>query len=260
MTPKIKRGDRITAKLQNQLIDSANKPIQTRRGFSDGVSKEFRAPRLWVIGKAFTDIPSYSIFTIEEGDASDFDPRNSVGNITFINVALSQIWLTFDERDLGSDASSWAEIIGDEKPHLLKYTSADGIPSMGDEIGPVNLSYEISVNGRGLIAVSEPDTENNLIWIVRQVSTTLVLVELCLAVNHPGRGIPFIAYLGVWNSSSNGWDYTCEEFVTGIDWRYGTPYPDAGARGLFIPRVSATYGTIYECVSLDCESPGPCCG
>lgn len=92
------------------------------------------------------------------------------------------------------------------------------------------------------------------------------LVELCLSENHPGRGIVFHAYEGSWDSADNRHEYesageTCTGLgsVHAIDWRYGVPYPDAGAKGLFIPRISVTYGTIYECVSLDCTSPGADC-
>lgn len=87
------------------------------------------------------------------------------------------------------------------------------------------------------------------------------LVELCLNENHPGRGVAFDANLGTWKTSDNSWDYTTKTAVKAIDWRYGVPYPNAGARGLFVPRFSDTYGTIYECVSLDCDTVGTdCCG
>lgn len=89
-------------------------------------------------------------------------------------------------------------------------------------------------------------------------STGITLVECCLAADHPGRGIAMSLYLGEWDGI-DGWDYTGSTAVTGIDWRYGVPYPAAGAKGLFIPRASSLYGTIYECVSLDCSSPGADC-
>lgn len=80
----------------------------------------------------------------------------------------------------------------------------------------------------------------------------------CLAEQHPGRGEPFTLYLGSWDASANGWTYDTTLTVWAIDWRYGVPYPDEGATGLFIPRSSDYYGIIWEVVSLDCSSPGPC--
>jgi hypothetical protein len=81
----------------------------------------------------------------------------------------------------------------------------------------------------------------------------------CLAENHPGRGVAFDIHLGTWDPAGTAphWNYAVG-VVTAIDWRYGVPYPDAGATGLFDSRRSDTYGTIWECVSLDCTSPGAC--
>lgn len=96
-------------------------------------------------------------------------------------------------------------------------------------------------------------------WMLLDSASESELVELCLAEDHPGRGTVFDAYLGTWSSSSNGWGFSCGDTVKAIDWRYGTPYPATGSRGLFQAQPSDLYGTIYECVSLDCESPGECC-
>jgi len=85
------------------------------------------------------------------------------------------------------------------------------------------------------------------------------LVECCLAEDHPGRGVVFDVNVGTWNSATHGWDYTGTGTEKAIDWRYGVPYPSGHPRGLFVPRASAEYGTIYECVSLDCEDPGDEC-
>ena len=79
----------------------------------------------------------------------------------------------------------------------------------------------------------------------------------CLAGDHPGRGTAFDIHLGVWIAASTSWIYLYDT-VKAIDWRYGVPYPDAGATGLFVPRRDETNGTIWECVSLDCESPESC--
>ncbi len=88
------------------------------------------------------------------------------------------------------------------------------------------------------------------------------LTELMLAEDHPGKGIEFKCYKGIWCPQDHTWRYECtdgcDEWVWAIDWRYDVPYPDIGARGLFTPRSSVTYGIIYECVSLDCSSPGSC--
>jgi len=113
-----------------------------------------------------------------------------------------------------------------------------------------------------VLLVRVPGYEGRRWWILPEPAT---LVELCLAEAHPGRGIKFSAKLGWWDPSTDGWRYEDGESCTGlltvaaIDWRYGVPYPGIGAKGLFTPRASDTYGIIYECVSLDCESPDTNC-
>lgn len=84
------------------------------------------------------------------------------------------------------------------------------------------------------------------------------LIGACLNENHPGRGTVFEINLGTWSSSLHKWVYSTGSPVEAIDWRYGVPYPTSGATGLFEARSSDTYGIIWECVSLDCESPGAC--
>lgn len=103
-------------------------------------------------------------------------------------------------------------------------------------------------------------------WMFAEAGTgsDFELVEMCLAEDHPGRHTTgatnlFTVYKGVWNEDTDTWEYDDEVTTyTAFDRRYGTPFPDAGSKGLFTPRASTTYGTIYEVVSLDCESPGTC--
>lgn len=84
-------------------------------------------------------------------------------------------------------------------------------------------------------------------------------VECCLAENHPGRGVIFDVYPGTWNHLTHGWNYVPLQAAKAIDWRYGTPYPGAGSKGLFVARPSDRLGTIYECLSLDCAVPPEGC-
>jgi hypothetical protein len=83
------------------------------------------------------------------------------------------------------------------------------------------------------------------------------LVGGCLAEDHPGRGTVFGIWLGEWDSANHEWDYDNSPAHSNpaIDWRYGVPYPDQGATGLFAPRASDDYGTIWEVVALDCDVP-----
>lgn len=84
------------------------------------------------------------------------------------------------------------------------------------------------------------------------------LVGGCLAENHPGRGVEFNIHLGIWAPGMHRWVYDEQHTVKAIDWRHGVPYPDSGSTGLFESRPSTAYGNIWECVALDCSSPGTC--
>ena len=108
-------------------------------------------------------------------------------------------------------------------------------------------------------SIEQLTDHNNLVinWLLLGAPASYTLIGGCLGQNHPGRGTVFDLHLGTWSSEDNEWSYA-DDTVDAIDWRYGVPYPDEGATGLFTPRASDTYGTIYECVSLDCESPGAC--
>lgn len=102
------------------------------------------------------------------------------------------------------------------------------------------------------------DDTLSLYYVVAMGGQTSLLLGGCLKEDHPGRGEVFDLYLGYWDSDQNEWVYVEEWVVKAIDWRYAVPYPDAGTTGLFTPRPSTTYGTIFECVALDCVSPGAC--
>jgi hypothetical protein len=102
------------------------------------------------------------------------------------------------------------------------------------------------------------DETGEQLCLIRVSNSRASLVELCLAEDHPGRSIAFDAKLGHWSPAADNWCYDSAPTVKAIDHRYGAPFPDAGARGLFLARPSTEHGIIYECVSLDCESPGTC--
>lgn len=123
---------------------------------------------------------------------------------------------------------------------------ADGEPVLQSTgVGPIRILYKPTGTGEKTCAVLF-------------VAADIGLIGGCLAENHPGRGTAFDIHLGVWSRADDKWVYAEEDTVTAIDWRYGVPYPSAGATGLFELRASTTYSVIYETVALDCDSPGDC--
>lgn len=81
-------------------------------------------------------------------------------------------------------------------------------------------------------------------------------VRCCLAEQHPGYNIVFEVYVGTWNPATDNWDYSLEKSKA-KDLFYADPEvtPGEGATGMFIPRPSDTYGTIYMAISGDCDAP-----
>lgn len=87
------------------------------------------------------------------------------------------------------------------------------------------------------------------------------LVELC-AQETATRNTPYTALLGTWNSSEGIWCYDDAPTVTAIDHRYGMPLAETGSKGLYQAMPSSVEGhngTLYVCVSLDCEAPPEGC-
>lgn len=127
----------------------------------------------------------------------------------------------------------------------------------GTEVGPKAGSYALWEGYKGYLIVGDYDSGTGTMRVVKCCMDDLI--GGCLYDDHPGRGTAFNIYLGAWNPATDSWVYDCTTTATAIDWRYGVPYPDAGATGLFKCRKSDTYGTIWEVVALDCEAPDESC-
>jgi hypothetical protein len=147
------------------------------------------------------------------------------------------------------------------------------LPLQTDNPSPVSVPWRVGQNP-GVATVSEghpaslsekvdflKDANGIYInWMLLDGSSTseTELVECCLVEDHPGYGEIFMVNLMVWVPENNGHAPTTEDEYYAIDWRYGTPYPLAGSRGLFIKRrgyCDGEYVDMYEVVSLDCEKP-----
>jgi hypothetical protein len=84
------------------------------------------------------------------------------------------------------------------------------------------------------------------------------LVELC-ALATAVRNTPYDCKLGTWNADEDLWCYDDAITVKAIDHRMGAPFAQTNWKGLYQPMASTTYGTIYVCVTLDCEEPPEGC-
>lgn len=223
--PIKKEGDRLGAGHVNELSQVAETFAKTRPGTflsgrHTGTQYSLSGPPL---GYQFVGI-------ISDNEAWEGDEAGSGYYLVKVR------WFSHDDNQWYTD---------DQKEWILDATS------IGD-------TGSLTV---GTILIVSWDQQRGM--YVPITGSTFSLTELMLAEDHPGRGIIFKCYLGSWCPNTNDWRYDCtdecDDWVYAIDFRYGMPSnPGAGARGLFTPRASTTYGTIWDCVSLDCESPGVC--
>ena len=181
------------------------------------------------------------------GDANYLYPPKK----EFTRFVLTEAMTTEDENadaEIEQDSHSWGpEPIyhSPKKIHVHNQLTKDGTTyAFHGEIGDVG------------IASWDHNMEWGIITMLQQG-----LRGGCLNEDHPGRGTVFEIHLGTWNpshASGGKWIYDTETISYAIDWRYGVPYPDEGSTGLFESRASDEYGVIWECVALDCETPGAC--
>jgi hypothetical protein len=161
-------------------------------------------------------------------------PEYPTGGDTF--VCQIEDWVFTEEP--GSQAV-------DARPHELRFVIAR------------NFYEEHVAEDTDVLLYRVPTMAGSRWWFIPQPPPAIEIRGGCLEENHPGRGIVFEIALGVWSSSNHKWSYTAGT-KKAIDWRYGVPYPPAGATGSFIQRPSDTHGSIWEVLDLDCESPGEC--
>lgn len=95
-------------------------------------------------------------------------------------------------------------------------------------------------------------------WLLLDASNDLQLVELC-AQEDASRNAAYDCLLGTWGEDSDGWCYDDAITVKAIDHRMGAPFAEVGWKGLYQAMPSTEHGTIYVCVSLDCEQPPEGC-
>jgi len=129
----------------------------------------------------------------------------------------------------------------------------------GTEVGIKDGSFLLWEGYSGYVIVGDYDSGTGTMRVIK-CPVYNELVEGCLAETHPGYGTVFTIKLMVWDPDNNGHkpDPNDTDDHYAIDWRFGMPYPDAGTRGLFKPRIGycdGEYVCIYEVVSLDCSVP-----
>lgn len=146
-----------------------------------------------------------------------------------------------------------------------------GKHNFADTIKVFNLESGASVEGSGpwVFQGSEGDAgiarwDQGQKWIILTMERMGELVELC-AQESATRNEPYECLLGIWNPDTGLWCYTDAVTVYAIDHRIGPPLAEVNWKGLYqrMPsNVEEHAGSLFICVSLDCELPpeGCSCG
>jgi len=171
--PMLKRGDpinTITADQQNAITRAVRQDYSINRGVSNKggqfASKEVNSVDRWEYLEVHEDIPPHSVFTMETGpEYSRFLPRAKTKQVT--EGEPYNTIVTNDDWKLKVGVHYYCALIGLEEPKLIKYDETEGVPKVDDTLGPKPGTYKASKKYKGLVAVSSPDEEEKLIWVIR---------------------------------------------------------------------------------------------
>lgn len=253
MADKVSPGQPIprSASLWNNLIGAAN---------------EYAARQLGQPGRLKTPLIPTDVIKIKNSSGAQVRLGEvlEISGFLLSDVVRDSLWFDGDTpdgtrpfgivlQDMPTAAIDRAQVSGvcvalvnvTDESHDYAVVASGELVLQSAGTGPVRILYKPTGTGEKTCAVLFTATASGL-------------VGGCLAENHPGRGTAFDIHLGTWSPTYDKWIYDAENTVTAIDWRYGVPYPTAGATGLFEARPSGSYGLIYEAVAMDCESPGDC--
>lgn len=130
-----------------------------------------RGPSLWQMAyTGATDIDEFSIFTFDNTPAFSASGHEDIEyNLDQINSSspCPEVLLTNGSDTFPAELGGPAIFIDYFVPVVLKYDTGDTTPVTGKRLGPKKDTYKVSTLGCGFIALSEPDTDLELIWVMR---------------------------------------------------------------------------------------------
>jgi hypothetical protein len=217
----VKAGDeQISSSGYNGLIDSAKRVQSFTRGVSNSSDirgdKESSSIKDWVRGVVDETIPVNSIFTIRKRTDVEIADNKIDAKFTLVEpvplfckftaaTAHAGVFFANEDNRLFETADYYQAACDLARPFIFKYDSSDGVPKIGDPIGPKYDSFEMSLKGDDLsfTAVSAADTDLELVWCIKRCATgnTIELFEVWSdGVNdmlHPGHTVK--AHILAWD-------------------------------------------------------------
>jgi hypothetical protein len=149
-------GDPIRSPVWNTFIRTA-KNVEDEKNIN-GIF-DF-AGHLAGVNNAGETIPKYSIFTIETPGKSF---RLAEPSCLFNKyVDGDKLLLTNSSSVIAHQTARRVQVLSNDKIYRFKYAGTD--PTAGDLVGPVEGEFTVSLEGTGIVVVTEPDTTNKLLW------------------------------------------------------------------------------------------------
>lgn len=168
--PRYKKGQlyRPEAAHLNAVTDACRRLDVYERGVSDEASyvaaKNSTSQERYMTVFMHGNIPRYAIFTIQAG--GDFSYSKPIAKSKQIDSSAYNVLIASDTRNLPEGSFYKLPIVDMWHPHIYKYYATDGVPVINETVGPSPNRYDVSAKKEGLIVVSKPDTDAELVWCV----------------------------------------------------------------------------------------------
>lgn len=193
-------GDPLSARAWNTIVDTLASELRVGRGLSgiDKIPMRFKNPDK--IRAANRTIPQNSI-CVPIADVTVTDRYNFVVQDvdyytdTPVEAALSEYYFTNGNHKLLKNQTIRAMPIVDFRPYLIAYTGT--APTYGDELDVTDSTFTLSVQAGGEFkAISEPDTNRQVVWVMRKrASTSIEIGKLKGTLGTGAKGTVFEKYV-----------------------------------------------------------------
>lgn len=152
------------------------------------------------------DLPPLGVFYAKTGWGQDNSRAAGLDELTSANLSYDLFLTTRTGVITGSSTEAW--IIGTHRPHRVMYDESYGDPVFGDSVGVVPGTYKVGKNLEGLLAVSDGNTTDHTVWVIRNAEASgkgIRLLQLTETL-YPGSIAGAVVVLqvdGVWSLTTS---------------------------------------------------------
>lgn len=218
--------------------------------------------RIEILNNTGSTILAYSIFAVKKSGTITYPWGPPVRTEAF-DSQVGFNYVTNAEYAIADTAAYQCLHVGSH-PCLIRYNANDGTPKIGHSIGPL-LDGSVSIKKCGYVVIAEPDTENELVWIVKS-NDQLIRVKIVEDIAATERGQVEVQGEELCGSSPGVEDpnlvASAEPFVidevlnlTGITLLADTFHYAKPILGIGLC-IIGEYDPIFKVVSTNCFQPG----